>query len=198
MAFNITEFRSSFGNFEPASPSTYEVSILRPPIINANGFLDGVIITDNTEDNLRFRCMACSLPGKILNATERYTYGTPRKIVTNAVYTDVMMTFIISDDMKEKNYFSVWHNLIIDNREFGDIQSHDAEYYENYVGDVSITHYAKNGDTKYIVNLIEAYPIAIEEIPLGWEQNNEFTRMNVTMAYRTWQATKLSNPNIEE
>ena len=181
MAFNINELRSSFVNGgEPASPANYEVSVVRPIRDKKYRF----------EDDVKFRCISCSLPGKILNTTDRMTYGPIRKIVTSALYQDVTFSFIVGDDKNELEYFNSWHSFIIDNGIIDRVQTHDVSYYDNYVGNIKITHLDKQNTHKYTISLIEAYPISVEEIPLSWDNNNEFIRVNVTVAYRDWQRTE--------
>lgn len=179
MAINLAKFRSSFNNYEPASPTNYEVSVIRQPI-------GGVIPGYRFEDEVKFRCISCSLPGKILNTTDRMTYGPNRKIVTSTLFQDVTFSFIVSDDKNELNYFDEWHNFIVDNRLFDFVETNDVKYYDDYVGDIKITHFDKQNNLKYTISLIEAYPISVEEIPLSWDNNNEFVRVNVTVAYRNW------------
>jgi hypothetical protein len=182
MAFNINDFRSSFKDVgEPASTATYEVRVHRPPI-NINGN----ILPNATERSLAYRCQSCSLPGKTFGTSDRVTYGPIRKIVNSVVYQDVVFSFIVSESMNEKIFFNTWHNLIIDNFEKSAGYKHDVEYYDNYVGDLVITQYSKNGIPKYSVKLEDAYPISIEEIPLGWEMNNDYIKVNITIAYRYW------------
>ena len=206
MAFKINEFRSSFAlSGEPASPANFEVSIVRNPTFglatNAQGQVENALVPfrvrnfDNSfriesrvvENLLKFRCISCSLPGRILNTTDRNTYGPNRKIVTSALYQDVVFSFIVSDDKRELDYFDSWQNFIVDNNiNIGSAFSHDVRYYDEYVGDIKIKHLDKQNNIKYIITLLEAYPISVEEIPLSWDNTNEFIRVNVTVAYRSW------------
>lgn len=179
---DINKFRSSFTNGEPASPTLYEVSVIRQPIIGLSTGRG----KDRFESDVKFRCISCSLPGRILNTTDRMTYGPTRKIVTSTLFQDVTFSFIVSDDKNELNYFDKWHNYIVDNSLFDFVQTHDVGYYDEYVGDIKITHFDKQNNLKYTISLIEAYPISVEEIPLSWDNNNEFIRVNVTVAYRNW------------
>ena len=189
MAFNITHFRSSFRNSEPASPTNYEVVVIRPPkLVNGRTINSGYV---DVENNLKYRCVACSLPGKMLNTSDRLTYGPNRKIVTNAIYQDVIFTYIVSDNMDEKNYFSKWHDDIIDNVNDSASPS-DVKYYDDYIGSVKINQYSKEGGLPVLtIELEEAYPINVEEIPLSWDMNNDIVKINVTMAYRIWKRTNL-------
>lgn len=192
MAFKVQDFRSSF-NKEPASPAYYEVEVIRRPISLAFEVFDNV-----AERDLIYRCVSCGLPGKTMNTTERQTYGVNRRIVTSSAYQDVRFTFIISDDKSELNYFSRWQNYIVNNTLTSGVQTHDAEYYDNYIGQISIKHLDRQNEIKYRVNLLEAYPIDIEEIPLGWDTTNEFIRVTVTMAYRTYEVITGYNQEIYE
>jgi len=188
MAFKINEFRSSFvAGGEPASPANYEVSVLRKylvPLVAGDKY--------RFENDVKFRCISCSLPGRLLNTTDRSTYGPNRKIVTSALYQDVTFSFIVSNDKNELNYFEEWHNFIVDNNVNAESDgfSHDVAYYDDYVGDITISlidvKSEKKNRIKYTISLLEAYPISVEEIPLSWDNNNEFIRVNVTVAYRNW------------
>lgn len=186
MAFNINEFRSSFSDGEPASPTNYEVSIVQRPRIGALEEQKNV----SAENILIFRCNACTLPGKQMLTSDRLTYGPIRKIITSALYTDVRFSFIVSDNKQELRYFTRWHNSIINNELNDGIQTHDVEYYDSYTGSVIITHFDKQNNIKYKISLLEAYPISVEEIPLSWDNNNEFIRVDVTMAYKIWKHIK--------
>lgn len=184
MPFNLKKFRSSF-DVEPASPAYYEVSVIRRPISLAFKQED-----NKAEDNLVYRCISCSLPGKTLNTTDRQTYGISRRIVTSSAYQDVRFTFIVSDDKSELSYFSRWQTYIVDNTLTDGVDTHAAEYYDNYIGQVAINHFDRQNNTIYSVNLLEAYPIDVEEIPLGWDNTNDFVKVTVTMAYRTYEVIK--------
>lgn len=188
MPFDIKKFRSSFTDYEPASPANYEINVIRPSIAIRQS--DGSLVTLDTavEDSLQFRCISCSLPGRILNVAERNTYGPVRKIATSSLYSDVTFSFIVSDNKSELKYFTLWHNFIINNTTISNlIQTHDVRYYDDYVGELTISHFDKMNIEKFRIRLNEAYPISVEEIPLSWDNTNEFIRVNVTMAYRNWQ-----------
>jgi hypothetical protein len=201
MAFDITNFRASFKKSgEPASPTNYEVTIVRPPRIFVpttpdftpeSSDLNNETVEPSreitVEDNLSYRCISCSLPGKMMATTDRLTYGPNRKVATGAVYQDIVFSFIVSDNMEEYNYFNNWQQAIVYNTIEEGQYSHDVAYYDDYVGIINIRQFGKTGvDPVLSVQLLECYPISVEEIPLGWEMNNEIIKINVTMAYRNW------------
>lgn len=175
MAFNINDFRSSFNLGEIANPTNYEVKISRFPL-SLNPYLYDTI------DNLRYRCESCTMPGRNIRASARRTYGPIRKIAVGAEYDDVSFSFIVSESLPEKDFFYKWHELIINND--NDTSLFDTSYYDDYIGDIEIIHYNKNGDKEYTIVLQEAYPISIQDSPLSWNANNDYVRVNVNIAYR--------------
>jgi hypothetical protein len=192
MAFNIDHFRSSFKNGEPASPANYEVQIYRNPnqqvVDTVTGLRSSVDIY--AEINMKYRCITCSIPGKMLTTVERNTYGPSRKIATSALYQDVQFGFIVSDDATELNYFHNWLNLISNNVEVDGVLVNDVAYYDDYVADTFITQYNKFGEITRKIKLEESYPINIAEVPMGWEMSNDIMKVDITMAYRNWYSVE--------
>lgn len=193
MAFNISQFRHSFKNGEPASPANYEIEIHKNPQslldnnANNNTLQRVVHVNDKFERNVKFRCQNATLPGKQITTSERSTYGPVRKIASNIIYQDVVLSFIVADDFNEKIYFNIWLEQILDS-----LNSNSVAYYDDYVGQIFVTTYGKDGLANYKVLLEEAYPIAVDEIPLSWDSSNDYIRMNVTIAYRKWTSIEIS------
>lgn len=203
MAFDINQFRSSFKDFEPASPTNYEVIIGREPVIIGNQYVN-LQVESSTPDSINlkklettaralddmartliYRCESCSLPSRDLVATNAITYGAPKKMVSGSVYNNVSFSYIVSDNMREKHYFYEWQKSILNNNVREDIGGiNDVGYYDSYVGDIDIKSYSKFGDGVYRTTLIDAYPISVQEVQLGWNNTNDYIRVNVVMAYR--------------
>lgn len=190
MAFNIQDFRNSFRDGEPASPTNYEVQIIQQPriLVITEDNLQMRLPNIDIERDIKYRCIACTLPGKLLNTTERSTYGPNRKIANSAMYQDINFSFIVSDTMSELGYFTQWLNTIVSNTVLEGTSTHDVAYYDDYIGSLSITQYNKSGVATRKIQLKEAYPININEISLGWEQNNDYIKVDVTMAYKHWES----------
>ena len=201
MAFQINQFRSSFYDYEPAAPTNYEVSVMRQPIAftsqsspNSTDGVSGLQVMpevavsagDDTERLLVYRCESCSMPSRDLIASNRITYGAPKKVAVGSAFNNVTFSFIVSDDMAEKNYFYKWQSYIQNSQFSLDNQSNlsDIAYYNDYVGNIEIKMFSKAGTQKYAVLLKEAYPISVQEVPLGWNNTNDYIRVNVVMAYR--------------
>lgn len=171
MAFDINRFRGEM-YAEPASSSKYEVVITRLP-----SALRGY----NTK-RLRFRVEDAEFPGKVISTAEFKDYGPTRKIAYGAMYNDVNLQFMVVDDMTEKRLFDDWHNYIID-----DNRGSDLEYYNNYVGTIEISQFNKDGKRVYTVVLDEAYPVTVQSLPLSWGNTNQYHKLAVDIAYRSYR-----------
>lgn len=187
MAFDINQFRSSFRDYEPASPTNYEVSIYKLPTVGWK------FQNQSIERDLTYRCESCSLPSRDLIVSNRMTYGAPNKVVSGGAYNNLSFTFIVSDNMREKNYFYEWQKYIVNNNTYEDETPfiNDFAYLDDYVGAITISTFSKFGDLKYQVVLQNAYPISVNEVPLGWNNTNDYVRVTVTIAYKSfYEVTK--------
>lgn len=185
MAFNINSFRGSFTSGEVANPTNYEVFITRKPNVLQN-------TSSEFDRTAQFRCETCSLPSKSMKFTERVTYGASRKIAYASQYDDVSFSFIATDSMSEKEYFALWQKYIVDNDSDSGLENtNSVTYYDDYIGEIRIAFYDKSGKNSYEVILKEAYPIAVQETPLSWNSNNEYVRITVNIAYRSFIERKL-------
>lgn len=186
MAFDINQFRSSFRDFEPASPTNYEVSIYKRPSVGWK------FQNQSIERDLIYRCESCGLPSRDLIVSNRMTYGAPNKVVSGGVYNNLSFTFIVSDSMREKNYFYEWQKYILNHNIYEEDNPfiNDVAYLEDYVGAITISTFSKFGDLTYQVVLQNAYPISVNEVPLGWNNTNDYVRVTVTIAYKSFYEVK--------
>ena len=108
------------------------------------------------------------------------------------------MSIIMSEDMREKEYFEVWQNKIVNTGAFevgstqsafagGYVQSKfNTNYFDNYLGTITIRQYGSAGELRSIYTLNETYPIIINPVSMSWA-NDEVARLNVTFAYRNYR-----------
>lgn len=172
MPFNVNTFRSSFfSGGEPTSPAAFEVRVVGFP----------QILPSSVARDLIYRCESASLPAKTLQTIDRRTYGAIRKIAYAASYEEITLSFIVSSDMSERNFFSAWQSWIIDSGEGGDIS-----YYDDYVGQIQIATYDHKGNENLLVTLVEAYPVSVNSVPLTWGDTNQYMKLDVTFAFRYW------------
>jgi hypothetical protein len=163
MAGNIRQFLSSFTK-DLARPNRFEV------------FIPGEV-----SERLRFRCENAELPGKTFataelkigaNPTEKYPY--------HVAFNDLNLTFIVSDDMIEKQFFEQWMEQI------NPSDTYNYEYRTTYAKDIEIYQYGVDGKRIYAVRLKDAFPISTNQLDLDWSADGHH-KLSVTMAYTSWQ-----------
>lgn len=187
MAFDIQLFRDNLKS-DVASPSNYEVVIEREP----NTLLYKV--SNHFPSVMKFRCDSCSLPSKALKYTTQTTYGPPRKVAYSAQYEDTSFSFIATDSMVEKEYFSLWQNSVVDNDIYnGNGNTNSVTYYDDYIGTIVINYYDKSGNLAYRVTFEEAYPIVVNQTELSWISQNDYMRINVILGYKYFTEERFTN-----
>lgn len=186
MPFDINEFRGSFGDSEPFKASAYEVQFASLP----SGLLPE--LTDTDTRYLNYRCLSASLPSKSLGTTDLKTYGPIRKMAYGGIHDNISLTFILSDNMKERELFVRWIDFISPDR------TGNAKYYKDYVKDFSVFTFNKNGKINYITDFLEAYPVSIGPVELGWDQENSVSTVEVTFAYRYFEESLFENEVVED
>jgi hypothetical protein len=174
----IQEFLSSFTE-DLARPSRFDVKINIP--------LDLTHILD--AKTLALRCENAVLPGRTLNTTDLKIYGPSEKIPYQTAYEDVTLTFIVTGHMLEKEIFSAWLTKINphDNWNF--------EFKNNYVADITITQYDVSDNEIHTVQLVEAFPISMNQLDLDWSNDNAYHKLSVTFAYRYWYTAATAERN---
>jgi len=177
MSGSISEFISSFAT-DIARPNKFDVSIPIPlPLI----------LYRNTAQQLKFRCESASLPGRTLATTDQKIYNIVEKFPYATTYNDIDLTFIVSDSMEEKEFFDAWLEFINPTTNF------NVKYKGDYTTSVTITQYDVRNESSYAVELIDAFPISVNQLDLDW-QNDGHHKLVVTFAYTYWKnANILSN-----
>jgi hypothetical protein len=177
MAGSINDFRSSFNN-DLARPNRFDVSI--PVPLPLTPYL-------NTSRTLSFRCEGTQLPGRTLATADQKIGSNPtEKFPYHSTYNDVTMTFILSGDMSEKLFFDAWMEYINPTRSF------DFTFKNDYTSTLTINQYDITNNLTYSVNLIDAYPVAIDQLDLEWT-NNEYHKLTIDFAYTYWQNNSIQS-----
>jgi len=201
--FNVQNMVSSLGKSGFAKTDHFEVFITGP-----GDSLD--------QRDLAIRADTVDIPGRNLTLTEhRFNNTGPfNRIPTMQTYSDVTMTFILSEDMREKDYFERWQNKIMDTGAYeasqtsteinpitGEMQldSQSAlyrqnytnarfmhQYFDKYIGRIEIRHYGAGGTLGAIHTLQEAYPVSIAPIGLNWGDES-IARLSISFAYRNYK-----------
>lgn len=125
-------------------------------------------------------CENAEMPGIQIATQEQMLYSINEKMPYQILYDEVTLTYRVDADMREKQYFDMWINGIV-NPVNGNI-----EYRNNYVTDIEIIQLDMKNEDVYAVKLIDAYPTAIATLPMGYDQANTYHRISVTFAYKKY------------
>jgi hypothetical protein len=170
MAGSIAEFKASFRT-ELARPNKFDVFIPIPV---------GLAPYLTVSRALNYRCESTDLPGRAIATTTQKIYGPEEKFPYQTTYNDINLTFICTDKMEEKNFFDAWFEYINPSVTF------NFKYKEKYAVNLRINQYDVRNRVSYSVDLVEAFPIGINEMPLDWSSDG-YHKLTVTFAYTKWR-----------
>lgn len=195
MPFNINRFSGEINNSGIAHSGHFEVFIPRPIGL---GYNNSNIVEPV---GLAARIESIDLPGRTIATIDNYyDVGVRRNIPYGALYQDLSMSIICSEDMREKEFFEKWQDLIVGEHRNAPREStqYDIGYYDNYTQDILITRYRPQGQSTYSVKLIEAYPKIVNAMTMSWD-STEALRLTVSLGYRYFtieQATNRKEPRV--
>lgn len=182
MTFNAQNLISSINKSGVAKSSHFEIEI--------TGFGD-----TGDERDLLYRAESVEIPGRNMSTIEhKFTnYGPINKVPYGQIYGDTTISFLLSEDMREKEYFEIWQDKMVNtgafevggNRTVGSM--HNVKYFDNYAGTVTIRQYGTQGNLHSIHTLIQAYPIFISGVAMEWG-SEDVAKMTVTFAYKYYKA----------
>ncbi len=204
----INNFINSFKKTELARPCNFDV-VFRPSSTLLNAFIGpsvaGKILQTYLIQNgssFNFRCEAAELPSRTFSIIEQQTYGPFERHPTISSYDPITLTFIVSDDMSEKIFFDLWMEAISISSPLGVVSGaigtvletfrvnlnlgarFDLEYRDNYTSTIEINQYDLTGKSSYKVDLIEAFPYTVNQLPLSWRDTDSYHRLSVGFYYK--------------
>ena len=136
---------------------------------------------------LSFLCDTATLPTKSLATFEKSIYGPVKAMPYRMTFTEASMSFIMTDSMREKDYFDAWQNKIIDQK------SGNVGFFDDYVCDIKIQKFGRNVTTDsdtptYEVTLIDAWPSIVSEVQLSHSGGTEAMKLPVTFQFKKWKS----------
>jgi len=181
MTFNVQNLTSSLEKSGVAKASHFEVQCTGPSAL------------PGMERDIMYRAESAEIPGRSLSTFEHKfgNMGPVTKIPYGQVFTDMTVTFILSEDLREKQYFEIWQELMYNTGAFETgsqtgMSKFKPKYFDDYAGNVVIRQYGQQGELRTIVTLVDAYPIIISPISTNWG-SEELMKINVTFAYRYYR-----------
>lgn len=205
--FDIAAFKASVADSGFVQTNKYAVYIT--PSAKLNGLFvntpDDAQTFKNMTSELQYRCISASLPGMILRTVDnnRLGLGIMEKMPFGAAYTDVDLTFLCDRFGDAYNFWYAWLNYIFasvgrdssggtvdkvtpGNNPSGKREYYTAEYKDNYAATVDIVVYDNYGLPSTEYKLYKAYPVSINDSPLGWGDNNNLLKLTVKITFREW------------
>ncbi len=210
--FNIQDFRDNISRGGVLQNNKFVVTIM-PPSLNGRGVPQPQYISGDylTNGFLQFRAEEVKLPGASLEVfnNHRYGLGIQQKFPTNINFTDLNVTFLEDNKGRIYQYMTSWMNSIFDHGapSMGLISSYEVAYKDDYATDIFVSVYNNEGTytgtpgtnssipDEPVVTVVfkEAYPIAVNDIPLSWENKSSLVKVSVTLAYTDFY---IDNPTI--
>lgn len=161
------------------------------------------VAPDYLTSQMMFRIESTELPGRSVQTMDHKEHGVMRKIGYNAQYTDISMSIICSEDLREKEFFDVWQDIMVGAHRSGGREARfdnqfNAGYYDDYVCSVDIIQFNRQTQNPiYTVQLVEAYPLQVAPLSVGWS-DAEIQKLNVNFAYRYYTHNLTNMPTREE
>ena len=189
MAFDIDSFTAEMHSVGFARPSDFEVEI-------GGDILSKVGSSFGLSSSLMFRVNTAELPQRNVEAISYAEYGAPYKIGGGVNYVDTPISIICSPDLREREFFMRWQDLI-GGAFIVTLISMPIKERINLILVIMIIMLLKKGITiyqldqqgfkTYAVDLIDAYPIVVSPLSLSWANGSEVQVMNVTIAFRYFE-----------
>jgi hypothetical protein len=114
----------------PSDPSRYYV-LMGVPGATANAAAAfASILKLGKSAQLGIKCQNAVLPGKQLDTSPHFMYGTDAPMPHGISYTPFSLSFLATNSMKERNYFDNWMNLV------NNPTTNHWNFYDNYQADI--------------------------------------------------------------
>ncbi len=135
-------------------------------------------------------CHTIQLPGKSLSRTEDRIYGIDVQKPYGITFEPVTLAFYNTNNFNARLFWETWLEWI------QPAGSRNIRYYSKMIGRIAIYHYSEDvespvpGKENYVMTLNEAYPMSIEEVELGWD-NQDVMDFQIQISYKDWSPASL-------
>jgi hypothetical protein len=167
-----------------ARPNLFFVEMPPPPFLAQDA--------DQSKINMiNLMCQQAALPEMVLNTMPVKDDGLERQVVIDKHYGRTQFVFLVDQDMEIRKYFDDWLQGVIVST--GGTFAYPAEY---TVGSISINQLNSARDIVYTTELVDAYPVAMYDMPLSMSQTGGYHTLQVAFAYRKWTSTSTKSSNL--
>lgn len=200
MAFNINRLKENAAGYGYLKRNKFEVFVQSPRLFqNSTLNVDGRETSVNNLNRLhRFRIEQVNAPGVSLISSDinRYGIGPTQKMPYNAQFSDTTFSILVDRNTDLWDFWYNWtnavfnfngqepsgNNLITGKR----IPTYTSRYKDDYSTIMMIVIYNDLGETVKTINLYDAFPSSIREIPLSWNDNQNLLRLSISITYSSY------------
>lgn len=167
--FNISDFKSSFKK-GLASPNLFH-------------FFPGYGGKD-----LMMKVKSAQIPDMNIQTFQHSYAGIPIKYPWENATSDITLSIICSSDLKERDIFVNWQDLIIDYMNTD--RSFTVAYPNDYQFDSILGVYDLKQELVMEFTFEKSWPINVGPVELDWSSKDEIMTFDVTLSYSYWSSTK--------
>jgi len=183
--FNITNFKSTLDKFGgPARSNLFEVRISSRPKKNTSNI---------GPRDFAFLCKNMTVPGvTFTTAVDQKVAQLPRDMPLTMNKEPANAIFMCDSNHEVMRFFHSWMQTIINfGTSIGSFSDVDGQlpfevgYRSDYAQDITIRHYTTDSEEYkyYETKLINAFPIAMGDVDLAWEDNDSFMTLPISFSY---------------
>lgn len=188
--FNIEGFKSAVTRNQGLMRTNKFLMTFTPPKLL---MIPGAVLKD-----IEFLCEQISEPGINISTHEvrRYGIGHIEKHPTINNFQDITAIFYADNSALVHATIYKWMQSIVNFNlskgiftinKLSDYKApFEVAYREDYVTDINIVVYKENGKPIKTIVLRDAFPTAIADVPLNWQDQNSIARYAVQFAYSDW------------
>jgi hypothetical protein len=201
MSFNINRFLTNIRDFGYLDNNSFTVMVQTPPVM-ANAFMNNqgtpTSLAQITK-NMSFRIDQVRAPGISLATADinRYGIGPTQKQPFSAQFQEVNISVLGDHYCEFWQYWYNWERAVFQfngTSNGGQAPNYTAEYKDQYSSTIVIFIHDHYGNIIQKINLFEAYPTALREVPLSWGDSN-LMKINVQIAYTEYT---IENTSIQQ
>ena len=212
MSFNINNFKENISNYGYIKNSKFEVFVQAPAILqnstlNVNGRQTAV---SDLNSLLRYRIDQVRAPGASLLSTDtnRYSIGPTQKMPYNAQFFDTTFSVLLDQNTDLWDFWYNWVNSIFNFNgqepngnnliTGGRIPTYTLKYKDQYSSTMMIVIYNDFGETVKTINLYDAFPSSVREIPLAWNDQQGLMRLAISITYSQFSIVGSNVSNLNQ
>ncbi len=199
--FNIANFKAKIESRGILKNNKFQVRFNAPGEFKAAN--PGLMSAFNSVDkDMVFWADGAAIPGISLSLRPllHYGYGATEKKPVAPVFNDIRMSIINDGTNDNWNFFQQWVNFIVKfdfRNNFSDKDNQntiwEVRYKSSYATNIQIVEYDDSGKPVMNIILQDAFPFAVQDIPLNWADNTNVQRVPVEFTFRDYYNQNLAD-----